>query len=31
MYVVAVYNLTNAPLQFLVGNVHVAQVQDAQA
>jgi hypothetical protein len=31
MYVVAVYNLTNAPLQFLVGNVHVAQVQDAQS
>jgi hypothetical protein len=25
VYVLALYNLTRAPLQFLIGNVHVAQ------
>ena len=30
-YVLALYNLTNQPLQFAVANLHVAQVQDGQA
>ena len=29
-YVLALYNLTNEPLQFMIVNVHVAQVQDGQ-
>jgi hypothetical protein len=29
-YVLALYNLTNEPLQFMVANLHVAQVQDGQ-
>lgn len=29
-YVLALYNLTNGPLQFTVANVHVAQTQDGQ-
>jgi hypothetical protein len=31
VYVLALYNLTNAPLQFSVGNVHIAQMQDGQS
>jgi hypothetical protein len=31
IYVLALYNLTNAPLQFSIGNVHVAQAQDGQS
>lgn len=30
VYVLALYNLRNAPLQFRVANVHVAQIQDGQ-
>jgi hypothetical protein len=31
VYVLALYNLTNAPLQFSIGNVHIAQMQDGQS